>query len=249
MLVVGEVLPEGPAQPLLEPGDILVRVEDNVVNSFLPVEASLDERVGEKLRVEIERQGEPQTLEIPVQDLHALSPSSYLEAGGAVFNTVSYHQARNHAVPARGVFVAGRGYMLGRAGVPRGAVVTHLDGQEVDTLESFEEILAAIPEGQKTPLRYFALQNPRAPKVATLEPSRRLFSMERCTRGRCQRPLALSHLCGGAGGAAPGGGNDAFVVEGKRSREGPGAVPGVWSGTTFRTPWTASTPRALWAQA
>ena len=182
MLVVGEVLPEGPAQPLLEPGDVLVRVEGNVVNSFLPVEASLDERVGEKLRVEIERQGEPRTLEIPVEDLHALSPSSYLEAGGAVFNTVSYHQARNHAVPARGVFVAGRGYMLSRAGVPRGAVVTHLDGQEVDTLDSFEDILAAIPEGQKTTLRYFSLQNPRAPKVATLEPSRSLFSMERCTR-------------------------------------------------------------------
>ena len=182
MLVVGEVLPEGPAHGALEPGDIFVRIDGELVNSFLPVEAVLDERVGQSVQIEVERQGTMETLEVPVQDLHAVSPASYLQAGGAVFNPLSYQQARNYGVPIRGVYVAGQGYMLSRAGVPRGAILTELDGQPIDDLQSFEKILAAIPEGQKTTLRYFNLSNPRSAKVATIESSRSLFSMELCSR-------------------------------------------------------------------
>ena len=58
MLVVDSVVPGGPADGLLEPGDVLVRIQGQVVVHFLPMEALLDDHMGQRVSVEIERGGE-----------------------------------------------------------------------------------------------------------------------------------------------------------------------------------------------
>ena len=58
MLVVDSVIPGGPADGLLEPGDVLVRIQGQVIVHFLPMEALLDDHVGQHVSVEIERGGD-----------------------------------------------------------------------------------------------------------------------------------------------------------------------------------------------
>ncbi len=58
MLVVDSVIPGGPADGLLEPGDVLVRIQGQVIVRFLPLEALLDDHVGQHVSVEIERGGQ-----------------------------------------------------------------------------------------------------------------------------------------------------------------------------------------------
>lgn len=58
MLVVDSVIPGGPADGLLEPGDVLVRILGEVIVHFLPMEALLDDHVGQHVSVEIERGGQ-----------------------------------------------------------------------------------------------------------------------------------------------------------------------------------------------
>jgi len=181
-IVVSEIVPGGPADGQLAPGDIVVRVEGELVNSFLPIETVLDDSVGKTVRFTVERGGEPIELELEVGDLHAISPAAFVEVGGGVFNTLSYHQALSASIPVGGVFVAEPGFMFSRAGVPRGAVITEVDGQPVPTLEDFERVVSGIPEGDRAPLRYLLLRNPRNRSVAVIRMSRKWFGMQHCRR-------------------------------------------------------------------
>lgn len=182
MIVVREVVPGGPAEGKLRVGDVIVRVGGQRVQSFLPIEERLDESVGQHVVFELERGGEPLSVEIPVGDLHEISPSTYLEYGAGVLNPLSYHQARNASVPIGGVFVADSGYALGGAGVPRRAVITEIAGQPTPGLDALEAILAGQPDDARLPVRFFQLSQPKAEKLAVLRNDRRWFSMRRCRR-------------------------------------------------------------------
>ncbi len=67
MLVVDSVLPGGPADGKLQPGDVLVRLGGRVTTAFLPLEAALDAAVGTSVQLDIERAGVPQKVEVAVQ--------------------------------------------------------------------------------------------------------------------------------------------------------------------------------------
>jgi S1-C subfamily serine protease len=182
MLVVREVVPGGPAEGKLAVGDVIVRVGGQLTNAFLPIEAMLDDHVGGSVVFELERGGVQKQVEIPVADLHAITPSSYLEYAGGILNPLSYHQARNASVAVGGVYVASAGYALSRAGVPRRAVITELGGEPTPTLERFEDVLSRQPDGARLPVRFFLLSQPNAEMVAVLRNDRSWFSMRHCRR-------------------------------------------------------------------
>jgi S1-C subfamily serine protease len=182
MLSVDEIVPGGPAHGKLEVGDVVVEVGGEFLTGFTPLESILDERVGEPVRFQVERGGEPLGIEMRVQDLSDITPAAYLEVGGSMLHPLSYHQARNHAVPVAGLYLAWAGYVFSRAKVPTGIVITAVGGERVTTLEDFEAAMARFSRGARVPVRYFALANPRTERVAVITHDRRWFPMRRCTR-------------------------------------------------------------------
>jgi len=182
MIVVAEIVPGGPAGGVLAPGDVVVNIGGRGVNAFIPIEAVLDDSVGGTVVLDIERAGVPMTVELEVDDLHAISADEYLEVGGAVLNRLSYQQARNQSVPVGGVQVASEGYMLSRAGLPRGSVIVSVGGQPTPDLDSFEAALAAHPDGTRVPLRFWVPGQSRSPMVSVVKVDRRWFTMQRCRR-------------------------------------------------------------------
>jgi len=182
MLVVQQTVPGGPGHRTLEPGDVLLRAEGELLIDFLPLEALLDERVGQTVKLEVARGGELLELELAVQDLHSVSPSSYLEVGSAVLNNLSYQIARTRSVPAQGVYVASSGYMLDRAGIPRGSVILGVGDEPVSTIEELERVLSKLPDGAEVPFRFYALTEPRRVQFKVVEIDRRWHPMQRCVR-------------------------------------------------------------------
>jgi len=182
MLVVSDVQPGSPAQSALQPGDILVQMDGELTTTFEPLERVLDDRVGSTVRLIFERGGAVRAHELLVQDLNAITPSSYLEFGDAVVHTLSYQQARHLNVPIRGVYVANPGYVLGAAGVPRGAVISEVNGKAVATLDEFEKIVMALKDGESAMLRFFSIDDPKATKTAVMRMDRRWFAAKHCVR-------------------------------------------------------------------
>ena len=54
----GTVLPKGPADGHLEPGDILIEVAGSLVTTFLPLEECLDDHVQQQVTLRMQRGGE-----------------------------------------------------------------------------------------------------------------------------------------------------------------------------------------------
>nr|XP_043614725.1 protease Do-like 7 isoform X2 [Erigeron canadensis] len=154
MLVVDSVVPGGPAHKHLEPGDVLVRINGEVLTQFLKMETLLDDCVGKNVELELERGGTSLTVQLAVEDLHSITPNYFLEVSGAVIHPLSYQQARNFRFHCGLVYVSEPGYMLYKAGVPRHAIIKKFAGEDISHLEDFINVLSKLSRGARVPLEY-----------------------------------------------------------------------------------------------
>ena len=182
MLTVEQVIPDSPAFGVLEPGDILISVNDELVTQFVPLADVLDSYVGKEIRIHVERGGRGIDATITVDDLHAITPAEYIEFGDGVVNQLSYQQARHYNRPATGVYVANPGYLLSRAAIPRGAVIVEMDGEPIVTLDDFEAALDGLAEGERALVRYITMENPQNSTVRLFEMDRVWYPTQRCAR-------------------------------------------------------------------
>ncbi len=182
MLTVRQVIPDSPAHGKIEPGDILVRINDELITEFIPLEEILDGSVGEDVTIEIERGGHNVTYSLRVSDLHDISPDEYLEFGDAIVNNLSYQQARHYNRPISGVYVANPGYILSRAAIPRGAVITEVGGDAVLSNAALNLKLAELADGDRTTIRYNTIEDPRNSIVRSIEMDRTWFPARYCVR-------------------------------------------------------------------
>ncbi len=182
MLVVSEVLPGSPSDGLLQPGDILLRVNGHYVTQFEPLDDVMDTSVGHPVELELERGGKAVSAKVPVGDLHAITPSSYLEFGEAVVHTLSYQQARHFNLPVRGAYVANPGYVFGAGGIPRGAVITSINSKQVGGLDDFEAAIKALGDGDRAAVRFSTIDDPNGSQLRSIRMDRRWFPARHCVR-------------------------------------------------------------------
>ncbi|MBT8086744.1 MAG: PDZ domain-containing protein [Gammaproteobacteria bacterium] len=182
MLVVEQVIPGSPAAAELAPGDILIRINGELVTEFVPLGAILDSQVGQEIDVELERGGRQILATVTVSDLHAITPDEFIEIGDGIVNRLSYQQARHYNRAAEGVYVANPGYLLSKAAIPRGAVIVEVDGESVSDLDDFEAVLDGLANGERAQVRYVTMENPQNTVVRLLQMDRVWFPSRRCKR-------------------------------------------------------------------
>jgi S1-C subfamily serine protease len=182
MLVVGNAQPGSGADGVLEPGDVLVRVNGQLVTTFEPLEAVLDDNVGAVVELGLERGGRPFSVRQTVGDLHAITPDAFVEIGDAVVHTLSWQMARHFHVAVRGAFLASAGYMFDAAGVPRGAVITQVNAAPINSSADFQAAVAGLADGERMAVRYFTIDDPTRAQVASVRIDRRWFPARSCRR-------------------------------------------------------------------
>jgi pro-apoptotic serine protease NMA111 len=182
MLVISKVLPGSASSGVLQPGDILVRVNGHYVTQFEPLEALLDDNVGGTAELSLERGGRSITAKLPITDLNAITPDSYLQFGDVVLNNLSYELARQFHVAVKGVYVANPGYAFGAAGIARGSVIVAMNAKPVNNLDDLQGILDSLGDGGRATVRYFSLDDPRSTQLRSFRMDRRWFLSGRCRR-------------------------------------------------------------------
>lgn len=182
MLTVSKPVKEGPGSKYLKAGDILVRVNNQLVLTFIQLEEILDNSIGNSIEIEIDRGGESLTFHITVQDLYSITPNSCIEFGGGVVHQLSYHQAINYMVPVAGVVVSTPGYLLRRAGIAKRCVIVQLGNTPVPDLDAFEKAISSYPMGSFVPIKYWSLDSKNTMKVAILQLDFRWHIFSRFTK-------------------------------------------------------------------
>ena len=210
MLVVTEVLPGSPADEVLQPGDILTKVNGKYVTQFEPLEETLDSSVGSPVEVELERGGKAVSAKVAVGDLHAITPDSYLEFGEAVVHTLSYQQARHFNVPVKGAYVANPGYVFAAAGIPRGAVITTVNSKPIESIDDMQKAIADFGDRDRATVRFFTIDDPNGSQLRSLRMDRRWFPARRCNRDDAVGLWDCKELTTTAKPNAPDSGSTAF---------------------------------------
>jgi len=197
MLVVEQVIPQSPAASALQSGDILVEVGGKLIAEFVPLAAALDDSVGREIKLVIERGGERLERSVPVTNLNDITPDEYVEYGDGVFHKLSYQQARHFYRPVAGVYVANPGYVFGKASIPRGSIVTAIDGKPVNDLNDFQQVIETAPADSQMSVRFVTFDEPQNERQRIVRNDRSWFPASRCHRDDSQgiwpcTPLAAS---------------------------------------------------------
>ena len=182
MLVVDQVQPGSPAFGALQTGDILISVNGRGITTFEPLEELLDDSIGQRLKLTVQRGAAARSVEVEVSDLDLISPASYLEFGDAVVHDLSYQQARHFNLPIRGVYVANPGYSLAAAGIPRGALITAVNSQPVNNTSDFRAQLAQFADGDRAAMRFTTIDDPNGTQLRSVRIDRRWFPARACHR-------------------------------------------------------------------
>jgi pro-apoptotic serine protease NMA111 len=182
MLVVEQVIPGSAAASKLEPGDILVEVDGELIAEFVPLEDALDRSVGRAVNLVVERGGDRREHQLRVDDLNSITPAEYVEYGDGVFHKLSYQQARHFYRPVTGVYVANPGYVFGKAAIPRGSIVTGIGTETIDDLDEFERAIEALPDDAQAPVRFVTFDDPQNERQRLITNDRSWFPARRCRR-------------------------------------------------------------------
>ncbi len=182
LLIVAQVLRGTPLETMLNEGDIVLSIDGRSVVDFVQLERLLAPRAGEEVAVRIWRDGQTLSIAAPVIDLHDMVPDVFVEFGDSVLHDMSLQQIRAMHIPQRGVMVADPGYLLTRAKIGTGTVITSINGTPVQSIDDFVQVLVNSRAGEDWRVRYIAPGAEHAEQLAQIEVLPQWFAMRRCER-------------------------------------------------------------------
>lgn len=159
-LVAEIVLPEGPSDGSIEEGDVLVKVNGELLTQFVVLDDIMDKSVGNKVKLLLQRGGEDVEVEIEVGDLHKITPDRFVSVAGSSFMNLSYQSARLYAIPVKGVYVCeGTGPFKLDSSETSGCMIISIDHKKTPDLDTFIEVMKSIPDRARVVITYKVLHD------------------------------------------------------------------------------------------
>ncbi|KAH8884863.1 trypsin-like serine protease [Thozetella sp. PMI_491] len=159
LLVAEIVLPEGPSHHKIEEGDVLIKVNGELLTQFIRLDEILDSNVGTPVKLLLLRGGEEIEVEVETGDLHKITPDRFVSVSGASFHNLSYQQARLYGVACKGVYVCEAGGSFRFDTTDNGWIIQTLNHKKTPDLDTFIEVAKAIPDKARVVVTYKHLRD------------------------------------------------------------------------------------------
>ena len=180
LLTVKHIIPGGPADDVLQIGDILLELDGRPIAHFDELAQELDDRAptpdqpinpNGTCTLTLFRDQRIVQVQAKVDDLHSITPSRFFEVGGAVVHSLSFQLARSFLHAAGAPFIADAGQIFGVAGISAYAVIVSVNHIKTPDLDTFIDVMRSIPDGKRIPIRYYMLtkKNVEIVKVVLVE--------------------------------------------------------------------------------
>ena len=139
------VLPKGPADRLIEIGDVLLEVDGELMFNLIPLERHMNAHVGETVRLKLWRTDRIVEAKCHIGDLHAIVPHRFITQASANFHQLSYQQALEEGnIPVEGVWVAGS---PSTDAFRFEEILVSINNEPVTDLDRFDEIISKYDAG------------------------------------------------------------------------------------------------------
>lgn len=159
MLVAEIILPAGPSDNKIAEGDVLIKVNCQLITQFLRLDDILDSNVGNTVKLHLLRGGKDIVVDIQVGDLHAITPDRFVTVAGASFHNLSYQQARLYAVAVQGVYVCESSGSFRFESSDNGWIIQSVDKKRVPDLDTFIAVMKEIPDRSRVVITYKHLRD------------------------------------------------------------------------------------------
>ncbi|EMR62929.1 putative pro-apoptotic serine protease nma111 protein [Eutypa lata UCREL1] len=159
LLVAEIVLPEGPAHIKIEEGDVLLKINGEMITQFIRLDEILDSNVGKTIHFTLQRGGEDVEVDIQVGDLHEITPDRFVTVSGASFHSLSYQQARLYGVACKGVFVCEASGSFRFDSSDSGSMIQSVDQKKTPNLQSFIDVVKQVPDRKRVVVQYRHLRD------------------------------------------------------------------------------------------
>jgi S1-C subfamily serine protease len=159
LLVAEIVLPEGPSHNKIEEGDVLLKVNGELISQFIRLDDIFDSSVGKTVKLLLVRGGDEIEVEIEVGDLHEITPDRFVAVSGASFHSLSYQQARLYGVACKGVYVCEATGSFRFESSDNGWIIQTVDNKKTPDLDTFIEVMSGIPDRARVVVTYKHLRD------------------------------------------------------------------------------------------
>ncbi len=158
VIQIESIVPKTTGVPILRASDIIYRVNNKPIKDDLyTFDAVLNRNVGESVNLNVYRNGENLSLDVPVEDLESKKVRRFVRFGGAIFHDITPKLRRTLFLDADGVYLphAVAGSSFSRVGVQERngnskVVILDINGKQIRNLDDFIEACKTITDGQHT---------------------------------------------------------------------------------------------------
>ncbi|KAJ4007590.1 hypothetical protein NW752_010255 [Fusarium irregulare] len=173
VIVACDVLSEGPSDGKLKEGDILIKINGELVTQFLRLNTFFDENIGQTLRFLVQRDGDDVEEEITVQNLDEITPSRFVTVGAGCFHDLSYQIAQRYVLPCRGVYVCKAGPF--HPAHDNYFMVDSVNHKKTPNLDAFVQVVKDIPDRARVAIKYWHVWERHTMRTAVVRIDRHWF--------------------------------------------------------------------------